>query len=95
MKGERYGKNERNWAKHKPTRDTSYIASGEECDCCGKDYEDVYRVPDHIWFKVYGELGVGLLCMNCFSAQAKLLGLSMFWEGDDGEYPSIKGGMSR
>lgn len=63
----------------------------ERCQECHTEYNDVYIVPDHIWYVVTGKLtGAGLLCMQCFTKLAKEKGIIPFWSCGDREYPSLR-----
>lgn len=61
----------------------------EHCDMCGREYFDIYRVPDHVWEEFYESLfdrkpcGGGLLCLSCFKIRKDI-----YWEGAIGEYPT-------
>jgi len=57
----------------------------ERCDCCEKEYDAIYWVPEHVWQKIrpsqegYG----GLLCVECAHARALRAGYTLRFSGSD------------
>lgn len=45
----------------------------EHCDECGRQYCDVYYLPDSIWARIHERAPGGLLCPTC--ALARVAGL--------------------
>ena len=62
-------------------------SEGERCQACGRRYDTVWRAPDSLWARVSGEAGT--LCPKCFDEKARALGISLYWECAEGEYPSV------
>jgi hypothetical protein len=60
---------------------------GERCDYCGRHYLSIWRAPDDVWYRVTGLRQSGLMCISCFDALARRLGIGLYWSCECGRYP--------
>ena len=59
----------------------------EHCDICGKEYPEVYHVPDEIWAKITPKEGeYGTLCIECADKKAQTLGIVLYWSANEDDY---------
>ena len=64
---------------------------GEVCQLCGKPYSAIYSVPDSVWnqIKPSGKPeGGGLLCPACAMRRCEQLGISLWWEAEENDFPT-------
>ena len=60
---------------------TGAETDGEICQACGKAYDDVYSVPDVVWFAITPKAGeAGLLCPTCALARTAALAVHLLGE---------------
>lgn len=69
----------------------------EQCSLCRKEYETVYRVPNHIWLQIcpnpqtlgphYEHMGGGLLCVDCAWTEAKDKGTTLYFDASESDWP--------
>jgi len=66
------------------------IVEAEKCQECGGYVQHIWHAPDEIWEKVTGNKdGSGNLCLRCFDAKAEELGILLYWECHEDEYPTL------
>ena len=64
---------------------------GEHCQICGKAYAMVYVVPNDIWAKITPKKGEsGLLCVECADYRARELGIKLYWEAGENDFPKYR-----
>ena len=61
------------------------MTTAEICQCCQKEYFNIYRIPDDIWLKIMGK-SEGLLCLSCCDVLAKECGIELYWEAQPGQF---------
>lgn len=65
------------------------MAEGEHCQSCGETYSLIYRVPDALWERITGRAdGSGLYCIRCLDGLAVTMGISLYWDGAAGNFPT-------
>jgi hypothetical protein len=67
---------------------------GDQCDCCGRNYRTVYRVPNDLWAQIAPRpdtlgphpehQGGGLLCSECATDAATRYGVNLTFEASEG-----------
>jgi len=61
---------------------------GELCEICQCRYSTVYTVPDRLWAIVTGHRdGSGLWCPACLDAEARRMGIVLYWTCAQGAFP--------
>lgn len=54
---------------------------GEKCQQCGTRYLTVWGAPADLWQTVSKHIGgSGLLCISCFDANARAMGITLYWD---------------
>ena len=61
------------------------VIVGEFCHECGGEVWSVWRVPDDLWWLVYGE-DARPRCQRCFERAAIRIGIEIRWEGHSYEW---------
>ena len=63
----------------------------EKCERCGKQYSTVYTVRDCLWESITGHKdGSGLWCLHCFVNEAEKLGIVLYWQCDENQFPALE-----
>lgn len=60
----------------------------ERCQDCGETYATVYRVPNHLWALIAGDLN--LLCLLCADRRARDLDLELYFDASVGHWRDFR-----
>lgn len=61
----------------------------ETCCDCGNEHGYVWHCSDALWIRVWGNNDGGILCVPCFEERARELGVSLWWECAQHDYPTV------